>query len=322
MRVREPSFAVVNGRKLAYDEIKPSQPKGTVLLLPGLASKRLGWSRQLEVFGQEYRTIALDHRDVGDSDTVEEPYTIADLADDAAALLKEIDVAKAHVVGISLGGFVALQFAARHPDQLDKLVLVSTSAGGVTHVAPQPEVLALLMPNPEMEVGERAIHIFSAIMAAEFCQAHPEEMEMIAAGARYRPMVGAAYGRQLQAAMAHDAAEALRHISVPTLVIHGDRDPLVPPENGAHLAQHIPGARHIVYPGVGHVPIIERAADFNRDVLSFLAEDTRNEPGTAREAQPAAAETAHPVVSSSVAPDARTGRRFFSFRRSGGKRDG
>ncbi len=273
MHVKAPSSVLIGGRKLAYDEACPANPadaKGAILLLTGLGSKRLGWARQLEVFGREYRTIAMDHRDTGDSDEVAEDYTPADLADDAAALLSALGIARAHVVGISLGGFTALQFALRHPDQLDKLVLVSTSAGGRTHVAASPEILALLMPAPGLEVGERAIHTYSRIMAAEFVAAHPEELERIAETARYRPQSSAGYMRQLHATLAHDVVDSLHRITAPTLIIHGAADPLVPPQNGAYLAAQIPGARHIIYHGVGHIPIVERADDFNRDVLAFL----------------------------------------------------
>jgi pimeloyl-ACP methyl ester carboxylesterase len=76
--------------------------------------------------------------------------------------------------------------------------------------------------------------------------------------------------RQLQAALGHDVAQQLDRIQAPTLVIHGDVDPLVPPGNGDYLAQHIKGAQHIVYHNVGHVPIIECPEQFNRDVLAFL----------------------------------------------------
>jgi pimeloyl-ACP methyl ester carboxylesterase len=275
MEVKEPSGVLIDGRKLAYDEAAPANPadaKGTILLLTGLGSKRLGWVRQLDVFGREYRTIAMDHRDTGDSDEVTEDYTVADLADDAAALLTALGITRAHVVGISLGGFAALQFALRHADMLDKLVLVSTSAGGSTHVAASPEILALLAPNPGTEVGERAIYNYSRIMAAEYVAAYPEEMQRIAETARYRPQSTAAYMRQLRAALAHDVTDSLHRVTVPTLVIHGEVDPLVPAANGANLAAKIPGARHIVYRGAGHIPIVERADDFNRDVLAFLGE--------------------------------------------------
>ncbi len=277
MLVTEPSSVFLAGRKIAYDEVRPAHPadvKGTILLLTGLGSKRLGWAHQLDVFGREYRTIALDHRDTGDSDEVAEDYAPADLADDAAAVLDALDIPGAHVVGISLGGFAALQFALRHPDKLEKLVLVATSAGGASHVAASPETLALLTPEPDMEVGERAIRVYSRIMAAEFEAAHPEELQRIAEIARYRPPTAAAYLRQLRAALAHDVADAVHRIAAPTLIIYGDADPLVPPANGAYLAAHILGARHLVYSGVGHIPIVERADDFNRDVLAFLAGET------------------------------------------------
>lgn len=277
MDVKEPSSMVINGRKIAYDEAAPANPadaKGAILLLTGLASKRLGWVRQIEVFGREYRTIAMDFRDTGDSDEVTEDYTPADLADDAAALLGALGIARAHVVGISLGGFTALQFALRHAELLEKLVLVSTSAGGRAHVPASPEILAMLTPATEMEIGERAIGSYSRLMAAEYVAAHPEALERIAETARYRPQRPAAYLRQLRASLAHDVVDALQQISAPTLVIHGDADPLIPPANGAYLAAHIPGARHTVYQGVGHIPIVERADDFNRDVLAFLAEST------------------------------------------------
>ncbi len=276
MQVKEPSSVLIDGRKLAYDEAAPVNPadsKGVILLLTGLGSKRLGWVRQLEVFGREYRTIAMDFRDTGDSDEVTQEYTPADLADDAAALLAALGIARANVVGISLGGFTALQYTVRHPEMLDKLVLVSTSAGGSTHVPASPEILALLAPNPGMEVGERAIRNYSQIMAAEYVAAHPEDMQMIAETARYRPASTEAYMRQLRAALAHDVSDQLHRVTAPTLVIHGDIDPLVPPPNGANLAAKIAGARQIVYQGVGHIPIIERADDFNRDVLAFLNGD-------------------------------------------------
>src|SRR6478735_11900998 len=85
MDVKAPESVLIDGRKLAYDEARPANPadeKGTILLLTGLGSKRLGWARQLDVFGREYRTIAMDHRDTGDSDEAPADYTVADLADD------------------------------------------------------------------------------------------------------------------------------------------------------------------------------------------------------------------------------------------------
>jgi pimeloyl-ACP methyl ester carboxylesterase len=262
----------VGDRKLAYNEVSPPAPKGTILLLTGLAAKRYGWYHQLDEFGRYYRTIALDHRDISDSDEVTEAYTIADLADDAAAAMKALGVRRTHVIGISLGGFVTLQFALRHPELVDKLVLVSTSAGGSTHVPPGPEMISMLTSRgeEEIEVGELTRRNYTLIMAPGYAASHPEELDRIVEIARYRPLTAATYYRQLQAALTHDAAQQLDRIQAPTLVIHGDVDPLVVPANGEHLARHIKGAKHIVYHNVGHIPIIERYEQFNRDVLAFL----------------------------------------------------
>ena len=273
LQVNPPSFVTVNGHRLAYDEVSPPNPKGTILLLTGLAAKRLGWYKQLPVFGQTYRTIAIDHRDVGDSDETPEPYTTADQANDAAALLDTLGIKRAYVIGISMGGFVALRLTIQRPDLVEKLVLTSTSAGGATHTNPGPEILALLMqPRDGVEIGELSKRTYATIMAPGYCESHPDEWEHIGEVARYRPQSAEAYGRQLQACLGHDVAERLGEIHVPTLVIHGDYDPLVPYPNGQYLAAHIPGAKFITYTNTGHIPIIERADDYNRDVLTFLAE--------------------------------------------------
>jgi pimeloyl-ACP methyl ester carboxylesterase len=256
---------------MAYDEVKPATPRGTVLLLTGLASKRLGWYKQLDVFGEEYRTIALDHRDTGDSDLATGPYTTTDQAEDAAAVLRALGIERTAVVGISMGGFIAQELALLHPDLVEKLVLVSTSAGGPGYTPPEPDVAARLVQPRTGDPGEIARASYTRIMAPGYAASHPAEIEHIVAVARYRPQSQEAYLRQLQAGLGRDATGRLRQLQVPVLVVHGEADPLIPIQNGRYLAEHIPGARLIAYPNTGHIPIIERADDFNRDVLAFLA---------------------------------------------------
>lgn len=271
MQVKEPSSVIIDGRRMAYDEVSPPNPKGTVLLLTGFGSNRLSWYRQLEVFGRSYRTIALDYRDTGDSNLATAPYTIGDLADDAVAVLKALSIQHAHIVGISMGGFVALQIALRHPELVDKLVLIATSAGGGAHIPPNPEMMAQLgQLDLQMEVGERGRRTYAKIAAPGYFESHPEDWDRVAEIARYHPYSQAVYFRQLQAGMTHDVSGQLDRIQAPTLVVHGEVDPLVVPENGRYLAQHIKGARLLLYPNTGHILIIERAEDFNRDVLAFL----------------------------------------------------
>lgn len=272
MLVKEPSFVLIDGRRLAYDEVSPANSKGTVLLLTGGDSNRLAWYKQLDVFGRAFRTIAVDSRDTGDSDPVSEPYTIADLADDGAFVLAALGVQQAHVVGISLGGFVGLQMVLRHPERVEKLVLVSTSA---THIPPSPEVMAQMRQLPQdqqLEVGERMQRVLALVAAPGYFANHPEDWDRIAEWARYRPQSQESAVRQMQASMTYDVSGQLDRIQVPTLVVHGELDPRVVHENGHYLAEHIKGARLVLYPNTGHLVIIERAEEFNRDVLAFLEE--------------------------------------------------
>jgi len=266
-----PQFVNVGGRQLAYEEVSPPDPEGTVLLLCGIGAKRQGWYRQLPVLGRRFRTLALDYRDVGDSDPATEPYSIDELADDVAALARELGIESASLVGISMGGFISLVLALRHPELVDRLILVVTSAGGETHVSTSPEVMRALMPDAtELESGDGARRVCSLVAAPGFAESHPEAIDEFVEIALHNPMRRDAYLRQLEACRAHDVADRLGDIHTPTLVLHGDVDPLVRIENGRLLAERIPGARLIVYENVGHIPEVECADDFNRDLAAFL----------------------------------------------------
>jgi len=273
MPVKEPSFVMIDGRRIAYDEVSPPHPQGTVLLLTGRGANRLTWYKQLEVFGRAFRTIALDYRDTGDSDPVSEPYTIADLADAAAAFLAVLGVQRTHVVGVSLGGFVALQMALRHPERVEKLVLVATFAGSSVRIPPSPELMARqrqLLLDEQLEVGERIKRVLAMTTAPGYFESHPEDRDRIAEWAP-PPQSREAAIRQEQAARAYDVSGQLDRIQAPTLVVHGELDAEAP-ENGRYLAQHIKGARLILYLNTGHLVPLERADEFNRDVLAFLEE--------------------------------------------------
>jgi pimeloyl-ACP methyl ester carboxylesterase len=266
-----PQFATIGGRRLAYEEVSPQNPRGTVLLLCGIGAKRQGWYRQLPVLGAHYRAIALDYRDVGDSDAASKQYTIRELADDVYALARELGISSASLVGISMGGFISLELALAHPDFVDRLMLVVTSAGGARHVSTSREVMQALMPgDEEVESGQGARRVCSLVAGPGFAERNPEAIEEFVEIAQHNPMHVESYMRQLTACRAHDVYERLGQITAPTLVIHGDADPLVRIENGRDLAAHIPAARLIEYEGVGHIPEVECDERFNADLLAFL----------------------------------------------------
>jgi 3-oxoadipate enol-lactonase len=267
-----PRFVRVGDRRLAYEEVSPRDPEGTILLLCGIGAKRQGWYRQLPVLGRRFRCLALDYRDVGDSDASSGSYAIRDLAGDVFALSEELGIARASLIGISMGGFIALEMTLARPEFVERLVLVVTSAGGSSHVSTSPEVMRALMPGDEtVESGDGARRVCSLVAGPGFAERHPEAIDEFVEIARHRPMHVDAYLRQLEACRAHDVSRRLGEIDVPTLVIHGDADPLVPLQNGLYLAEHIPGARLVVYEGVGHIPEVEVDDRFNSDLIEFLA---------------------------------------------------
>jgi pimeloyl-ACP methyl ester carboxylesterase len=267
-----PQFVEVDGRRLAYEEVSPDDPRGTVLLLCGIGAKRQGWYKQLPVLGTRFRTLALDYRDVGDSDAATEQYTIGALAEDVYAVAGALGVERASLIGISMGGFIALELALAHPELVDRLILVVTSAGGETHVSTSAEIFKALLPGDEqVESGEGARRVCSLVAGPGFAERHPEAIDEFVEIARHNPMHVGAYLRQLSACRAHDVADRLGEITAPTLVIHGDADPLVRVENGRHLAANIAGAELIVYEQVGHIPEVECFGRFNDDLLAFLA---------------------------------------------------
>lgn len=290
MLASEPSFVSIAGRRIAYTAVSPAHTVATVLLLPGAESNRLTWYKQLDVFGRAFRTIALDYRDTGDSDPVSEPYTIADLAEDAVAVLAALSVSRVYLVGVSLGGYVALQMALDHPERVAKLVLVSTAASYILPSAHMQEIMAqaqsqthhharsITMPDghdghdghEEPNASELLQRLLAALAAPGYFESHPDDWRQVAEWASYRPLTQEAIARQLEASLPYDVSDQLQHIHIPTLVVHGDLDLRVPPEHGRYLAQQITGARLLLYPNTGHLVPLERANEFNRDVLAFL----------------------------------------------------
>jgi len=272
MQFAAPQYVEVDGHRLAYEETGPPDPEGTVLLLCGIGAKRQGWYKQLPVLGQRFRAIAIDYRDVGDSDPATEQYAIRDLADDIAGLAAALGIERASLVGISMGGFISLEMALARPGFVDRLILVVTSAGGATHVSTSPQIMQALMPgDDQVESGDGAHRVCSIVAGPGFAERHPEAIEEFVEIAQHQPMHVDGYLRQLTACRAHDVSDRLADIAAPTLVIHGDADPLVPIDNGRYLAANIPGARLIVYEGVGHIPEVECFEQFNDDLEAFLS---------------------------------------------------
>ena len=260
----------VGSHTVYYDEYGAGHP---LILVSGLGSTRLGWWKQIKPFAKKFRVINLDNRDAGDSALGTGPYTIADMADDVASVIKSLHLGRTHIVGISMGGMITQELAIRYPELMDKVVLVATTAGGPTSVNAKPEIAALLMRNGGEDIETRVRRTYTAIAGEGYMAKHPEDLDQIVKNSIAKPMSLESYQRQLGACMAHwskGVADRLSQITAPTLIIHGDDDPLIPYPNGKYLAEHIKGARLIMFPGVGHISMIEAPERFNHEVIEFL----------------------------------------------------
>lgn len=259
--------ASVRGFGLYYEEHGRGEP---LVLVPGFGAGLWSWYRQVPAFAERFRTVVFDPRGVARSRVADAPFTMRDLADDLAALLEELKVERAHVLGASFGGFVAQEFALAHPGRTRSLVLCCTSYGGAGHVPPAPETLAAIASTKGLDTEERVRGNWSLAFSQGFAAAHPEEVERVVSLRAENGAPEQLYLRQLQAAVAFDAAARVGRIEAPTLVITGDADRIVPHENSLNLAAAVPGAELKIVEGGSHAFFIERADEFNRAVLEFV----------------------------------------------------
>ncbi len=257
----------LRGVRLYYESRGEGDP---LVLIPGFGNGMWIWFRQVEELARRFRVVTFDPRGVARSEGRDEAFTIADLADDLAALLDALEVESAHVLGASFGGFVAQEFALEHTARTRSLVLACTSFGGRGHVAPSPETLAAIASTKGLNTEERVRENLLLAFSPDYLGREAGEVERIIRLRAENPVPEYVYTRQLQAAVGFDAAGRVGRIDAPTLVVTGDADVIVPPENSRNLAAAIPGAELRVVPGGSHTFFIERAEEFNRIVTDFI----------------------------------------------------
>jgi 3-oxoadipate enol-lactonase len=249
-----------------------------LLLIGGLGFGRWGWFKQVPAFSRHFRTITFDVRGERRLEN-----GVGDLVGDVVALLDHLGIRKAHVLGTSLGGFVAQELALMRPDLVDRLVLVCTSYGGRGPESMSPQALADMLGwssfSPEGVVRRGLETATSETYRAE----HEDEFEQIVRWRLADSPSDAAYYEQARAGASFDLSRDVGHITSPTLVIHSAEDRYVPVANAAALAGAIPDAKLRVLDHAGHLVFIERFADVNREVVSFLKPRRPRKPGTHRQ---------------------------------------
>lgn len=258
----------INGLDIFYSESGSGAP---ILWLQGLGAEHTAWSAQVARFGATYRCIAPDNRDVGRSARAETAYTLADVADDAAGLLRRLDATPAHVVGLSLGGAIAQHLALAYPEMVRSLCLVSTFA------RQGPRQRELLIAWREIYACVDVVTFYRQANTWLFSErffARPRNIENVLRYVAASPHAQEpeAFARQVDAALTHDTTAQLAALRVPTLVVSGGADLLAPPHLAAELAAAIPGAHLEILPDAPHSLNLERQLEFNTLLQTFLRE--------------------------------------------------
>ncbi|WP_115862770.1 alpha/beta fold hydrolase [Halorussus litoreus] len=243
----------------------------TVALVEGLGYGRWMWNWQRDRLVDEgYRVVVWDNRGAGDSDAPEGPYSVAEMASDLDAVLADVGVDRAHVVGASMGGMIAQQYALDY-DRAASLGLLCTSHGGDEAYDLPPETQARMFDVPEDADEREAIRYkMQPAMTEAFWNANDDLVSDIVDWRLDSDASDAAREAQAAGVMAFDSSDRLDEIDVPVLVAHGTADEVLPVENADLLHGKLPNSQLAIFEGGPHLFFVERADELNDRLLAFL----------------------------------------------------
>jgi 3-oxoadipate enol-lactonase len=259
-----------NGQEL-YFEVHGEGPP--LVLVMGIGYDATLWTlAQVPGLSQIFQVVIFDNRDVGRSSKATGLYTIADMADDVAALMNALAIKRAHLLGLSMGGMIAQEFALRHAGRLDRLVLSGCGAAPARVAFDPIRTWNWVKANDktgEVFAGQQFTWLFSNAFLRNK-EAVQQTISLLTSNPN--PVGPEAYHRQAQAYLRYDALDRLADLKSPTLVIVGEQDLLTPPWVCREVADRIPGCQFEIIKGDGssHVVPIERPDEFNRLVTRFL----------------------------------------------------
>ena len=236
-----------------------------LILLHGLGMSSALWINQTPVFSQHFHTVAVDLRGFGQSSRPDRPgaYAIDILAEDIAELIRQLELEHCHVLGTSMGGFIAQTLALAHPALCRSLVLC--------HTAPRMSIPSDVLERRVVALGSMPLEEYAEIVVEQACSANASRaLRTWVAGLLVRNDKRTYTQVMTEGLRGFDVNAQLGKIRIPTLVITGEHDQVLPKEGGEEIARLIPGAMLVEIEGVGHLGYAENPAEFNDAVLSFL----------------------------------------------------
>jgi len=258
----------VNDIQIYYEVYGEGFP---LLMITGLSANVDWWDpRIIQELSKKFKIVMFDNRGAGRTDISNKRYTIKLFAEDTAGLMDALRISRAHVFGISMGGMIAQELALNYPEKVEKLVLCSTNCGGTKSVLASAEVMRLLMADGSALSPEDIVRMTMPLLLTEdFIKGNPDFVELEVQQMLRAPISNEAFMRQVNAIMNFDSYGRLSQIRAPTLILHGKRDILVPPENGSILAKAIPNAKLVYFENSAH-GLIEEIDKMIHVLLNFL----------------------------------------------------
>ncbi len=243
-----------------------------LLMIMGLGGQAKSWGEPfLERLRPRFQIVRFSNRGTGLSDNPGGELTIRLMADDAAGLLRELGIQRAHVLGISMGGMIAQELVLNHSQAVQGLVLGCTNCGPANSVPPSAEVVARMGRIGSLPVEERIHQYWLVTVTTEFIEADKEFLDDIITAHLTTPTPWETFGRQFMAAQLFDTYERLSQIEAPTFIIHGDKDLLIPVENSEVLRKRIGGSQARVVADVGHCFFWEKPEESAGAIVEFLS---------------------------------------------------
>lgn len=246
----------------------PSAPPLVMIL--GLSHRLPHWGRLPSLLAERLFVVTFDSRGMGQSERRDEPYTVGDEVADVAAVLDAADIERASVYGRSRGGMLAQEFALQHPDRVEALILSGTSHRGPGTVGSTERVDKAMNFTPDMTREDIFSAQNEAMAAPGWPERDPEAFQYCLSVDLEAPPRRFAVVRQQEAMANWSSYDRLPSLSCRTLLLCGEDDGMVPPENSRQVAARIPGARLRLIPQCGHLPMLEKPEEVRDAVFEFL----------------------------------------------------
>ena len=261
------SIIKLNEIDLYYEESGKGYP---LILISGLGGNSMSWQTVRHVLSRHYKVIVFDNRGAGRTTFSNNAYSIVDMADDLAGLMKYLRIDKAHILGHSMGGFIAQEFVLKYPEKTNKLILCST----MEKLSNRNKILFECMYNSWKNGLSRKVW-FRELYCWVFSQKFFKDEEMVEFAVEFAveypyQQTLAGFKGQLEACVGFNSTEKLKEIHHETLVLAGEDDILITPAESKTVKDKIFNSKMVLVSGAGHTPHVENREEFSKKILDFL----------------------------------------------------